>query len=103
MAEVSVTTTQTAGNLSLPATVVYTSYKQHAVTNRAQIHELHPRGPDDVLPLEVAVFTVTNSYTGPRLPTYVPELLDDETIVTDHRLGGVSLVGRGQAWNNGNR
>ena len=97
-ADISVTTTQAAGNLALPVQVIYTQYAQRYITNRAQIRELHARRPEDVLPVEVVVFSFTNAQTDGWLSSYVPELTDQHTRVHDLRVGRVFQAGRGRSW-----
>ncbi len=99
MAQVSVVGTN-VGQLTIPAEAVYTDYNTRFVTNTAQLSELRNiTSPDDVLPVEVITFIVTNAQVEAPLPSYVPEILDKTARVDDKRSGmGIVHVVSGKWW-----
>jgi hypothetical protein len=101
VAEVSVTATNLVGGMALPTKIIFTQYTQHFVTNALQLKnkELsHIRPPGDVLPVEVVVFSVSNSQPSQALSSYVPEFLDKTAIVDDKRVGGHFRSLSGKWW-----
>jgi len=99
MAQVSVGETN-AGQLSIPAKIVCTEYNTRFVTNAAQLSQLRNiTGPDDVLPVDIITFTVTNAEVESPLQSYVPEILDKTARVDDKRSGmGIVHVVSGKWW-----
>jgi hypothetical protein len=102
LAEVAVTETKAVGEMTLPTKFIYTQYSSVPVTVtnlKSQFGELRARNPDDVVPVEVAAFSITNAQADQPLSSYVPEILDKTAHVNDKRtkLGWVQ-VDSGKWW-----
>ena len=85
MAEMSVAHTN-VGQLAVPRKISFTEYATHFVTNLAQLSELRNiTSPDDVLPVEVITFAVTNAQVEQPLASYIPQIWDKKISVNDKR------------------
>jgi hypothetical protein len=101
LAEIVVTRTKPIGDAIIPSEVTYTQYKTRSITNINQISELPTRSPNDVLPVEVALFSITNFQADSPLSSYIPEILDKTARVNDKRIpemGVVKVVSSGKWW-----
>ena len=73
--------------MTLPTKIIYTQYATHVVTNALQFkEELHDRAPNDVLPVQVLVFSITNAQVDQSLSSYLPQITDQLVIVRDKRI-----------------
>jgi RNA polymerase sigma factor (sigma-70 family) len=89
MAELKVMATQPGGEAALPKEIVYTHYQTHSVTNALQLkdpEQIRNRVPDDVVPVEIATFSVTNAQVGRPLSSYLPQITDQLVLVQDRRI-----------------
>jgi hypothetical protein len=99
LAELAVTKTQPIGNAPIPTEVRFTQYKTRFYTNINQFREVPTRNPDDVLPVEHAILSITNIQADNPLSSYIPEILDKTARINDTRIGmGVIKVASGKWW-----
>jgi hypothetical protein len=78
LAEVKITATQLVGGTVLPKEIVFTQFQHHNDTN---IYE-----PDDIVPIEVMTFSITQAQIGRPLASYLPRITDDLVRVHDLRI-----------------
>jgi hypothetical protein len=84
-ADLRVAETKSVGRMTLPKKIIFTVYKTWVITNANQLSQLRPRSPDDVLPLTVATYFITNAQKDSALSSYVPEIVDAITSIRDTR------------------
>jgi hypothetical protein len=96
LAEIEVVETQTIGTINLPQRIKYTQYITRPISAPAELHVL--RNPRDVKTVEVAEFTITNAQIESPLSSYIPEIVDTNTVVTDARNGVLVRVASGKWW-----
>jgi hypothetical protein len=85
IAELSTPDSSAIGGISLPSRIVYTHNKTKSTTNYLELPKLRNLRPTDVLPVEVAVFSVTNARTEQRLLSYIPEGVESTPLVIEWR------------------
>ena len=99
MAELKISATQSVGETVLPKEIIYTQYRQqgNSVTNGqhapviSTLRTIDPTqipiySPDDVVPVELATFSITHAQIGRPLPNYLPQITDDLVNVHDLRI-----------------
>jgi RNA polymerase sigma factor (sigma-70 family) len=105
MAELKISASQLVGETALPKEISYTQYQQqgNSVTNGQHIpvmNTLRPiepnqiplYSPDDVVPVEVATFSITQAQIGQPLSSYLPQITDDLVRVRDLRISNNKQV-----------
>jgi hypothetical protein len=98
-AELSVRYTNAGSGVRLPAGAVFTRYKLFAITNAAQISDMHARRRDEVQPLERVAYVAASVHLESPPASYVPEIVDKTAIVDDKRIGRrVELASSGKWW-----
>jgi hypothetical protein len=104
MAKLTVTRTNIIGNAAVPGEVLFTQFKTRPVDNnqlKIQIrnNQMPTRSPDDVVPVESALFSITNCQVGAALASYIPEIVDKNASVNDRRIGSIAVqVSSGKWW-----
>jgi hypothetical protein len=95
LAEVKIAATQLVGGTVLPKEIVFTQFQQHSVTNTlrlADLSQIPNYEPDDVVPIELATFSITQAQIGRPLAGYLPEITDDLVRVSDLRISNNKQV-----------
>ena len=105
MAELKISATQLVGETVLPKEIIYTQYRQqgNSVTNGQHIpvmNTLRPidlnqiplNSPDDVVPVGVSTFSITQAQIGQPLSSYLPQITDDLVRVRDLRISNDKQV-----------
>ena len=95
MAELKISATQLIGKTVLPKEFIYTQYQTHSFTNILRPFDpkqIPDYAPDDVVPVEVATFSITQAQIGQPLSSYLPQITDDLVRVRDLRISNNKQV-----------
>jgi hypothetical protein len=108
LAEISVTKIKVIDNAIIPSKVTFTQYTMAPVDlgkirpdGSGRIANLPIRSPNDIVPVEFAMFSITNFQVTSPLSSYLPEILDKTARVNDKRIvemGVVKVVSSGKWW-----
>lgn len=83
----------------IPTNILFVHFRMQAVTNAYQLQTpFHAKSPDDVLPVEIADFQVTNTWYTKPTQSYIPKTPDSTTIIDDQRIGKTVRVASGKWW-----
>jgi RNA polymerase sigma factor (sigma-70 family) len=88
LAEVKITATQLVGGMVLPKEIVFRQFQHHSFTNILPVADPNQTPnyePDDVVPIELATYSITQAQIGRPLTSYLPEITDDLVEVHDLR------------------
>lgn len=107
-AELTVTKTNLVDSEAVPGEVRFTQYETRPVLpsemrtdSLGRMVNLQIRSPSDVVPVEDALFSITNIQVNSPLSSYIPEILDKTATINDRRfpeMGVVRVVSSGKWW-----
>jgi len=95
MAELKISVTQLVGQTALPKQIIYTQYQTHSFTNTFRPidpQQIPDYAPDDVVPVEVATFSISQAQMDQPLSSYLPQITDDLVRVRDLRMSNNKQV-----------
>jgi hypothetical protein len=107
-AELTVTKTTVIDYETVPSEITFTQYKTRSVgqdemrpDDLDRIANIPIRSPNDVVPVEHAVITITNIQPDSPSSSYIPMILDKTALIDDKRfveMGVVRVASSGKWW-----
>jgi hypothetical protein len=102
-----VTKTKHFDQASVPSEILFTQYRQRPLGSNdlqsdalGRVPKTSIRTPSDVVAVEVALFSITNSEVSAPLSSYIPKILDKTAVIHDKRIGDQLIrVASGEWWN----
>ena len=95
IAEVKISETQLIAGRVLPKEIVFTQFQHHFSSNTQPIadqNQIPKYEPEDVVPVEVDTYSITNAQIGKPLPSYLPVISEDSVQVHDLRISNNKQV-----------